>query len=165
MAQFELLPCTIAHLEALLAGNSTFEATYGLEVIEGYLPFKGALAFMLELLQTGKMYHPWLPYLFVLPASRHLIGFGGFKSPPVEQRVEIGYSVAPSYQDQGFATLAARQLIAIAFATGAVNCVCAHTLATVNPSTRVLQKCGMNQVAEVQDPEAGLLWRWEISQV
>jgi RimJ/RimL family protein N-acetyltransferase len=70
--------------------------------------------------------------------------------------------MAPSYQGRGFATSAARQLIEIAFASGLVDCVYAHTLAEFNASTRVLQKCGMTRVAETIDPEDGRVWRWEV---
>jgi len=95
-----------------------------------------------------------------------LVGLGGFKSVPDSQRtVEIGYSVAPSYQGKGFATSAARQLIEIALASKLVSCVCAHTLAERNASTRVLEKCGMAKVSEIIDPEDGKLWRWEIGTI
>jgi RimJ/RimL family protein N-acetyltransferase len=76
--------------------------------------------------------------------------------------VEIGYSVAPSYQSKGFATSAVCQLIQIAFKSDLVDCVCAHTQAEPNASARVLAKCGMSKVSETVDPDVGTVWRWEI---
>jgi len=42
-----------------------------------------------------------------------------------------------------------------------VRLIRAHTLPEPNASTRVLQKCGFEQVGEVTDAEDGLVWRWE----
>lgn len=159
----EIVPCSVEQIKTLIEGTDAFQTAYGFTVINGYLPFEGALQYTLNQMETGQIQHPWLPYLFVFRPELALVGFGGFKAVPNSQRtVEIGYSVAPSYQSQGVATSAARQLIEIAFASELVDCVCAHTLAQRNASTRVLEKCGMTQVLEISDPEDGELWRWEI---
>lgn len=158
----EIVPCSMQHLEKLIEGADAFQETFGLRVAERYLPFAGALEYSLNEMRTSRIWHPWLPYLFVLKSDRAVVGLGGFKSPPDESRsVEIGYSVAPAYQGRGFATSASRQLITIAFDSGFVDCVCAHTLAETSASTRVLEKCGMTRVSELVDPEDGALWRWE----
>ncbi len=108
----------------------------------------------------------FIPISYGTLRERAVVGLGGFKSVPDAQRsIEIGYSVAPTYQGKGFATSVARQLIEIAFASKLVDCVCAHTLAEQNASTRVLEKCGMNKESETIDPDLGNLWRWEISSV
>ena len=162
----EIVPCSIEHINKLIEGTDAFQAAYGLKVIDGYLPFEAALEYTLNQIKTSQISHPWLPYLFLFPPESVLVGFGGFKSVPDSQRaVEIGYSVAPSYQNQGFATSAARQLLEIAFASKLVDCVFAHTLAERNASTRVLEKCGMTKVSEILDPEDGEVWRWEIRAV
>ncbi|KAM3096421.1 GNAT family N-acetyltransferase [Phormidesmis sp. 146-12] len=161
----EITPCSVQHLESLIDNTDAFSKTYGLLVADGYMPFEGALQYILKQIQTSQIRHPWLPYLFLFRPDQTLVGFGGFKSvPDCERRVEIGYSVAPSYQGKGIATSAARQLINIAFESGSVDCVYAHTLAESNASTSVLTKCGMTQVSEMVDPDVGNLWRWEISQ-
>lgn len=159
----ELVPGSVKHLEKLVEGSDAFLEAYGLRVIDGYLPFEGALQYILNQMQAAKLEHPWLPYLFLFRPDAAIVGFGGFKSIPDSQRtVEIGYSVAPSYQERGFATSAARQLIEIAFESKQVDCVYAHTLAERNASVSVLTKCGMTQVSERIDPEIGTLWKWEI---
>jgi [ribosomal protein S5]-alanine N-acetyltransferase len=159
----ELVPCSIEHLEKLIENTDSFLKAYGLRVVDGYMPFAGALQSILNQLQTSQIWHPWLPYLFLFRPDQALVGFGGFKSvPDSRHQVEIGYSVAPRYQGQGVATTAARQLIKVALESELVDCVCAHTLAAPNASTRVLEKCGMTKVSEAVDPEVGKIWRWEI---
>ncbi|MBW4690790.1 MAG: GNAT family N-acetyltransferase [Lyngbya sp. HA4199-MV5] len=160
----ELTPCSIEQLKTLIEGTDVFQATYGFRVADGYLPFEGALQYSLEAMQEKEIWHPWLPYLFLLRSEQMIVGLGGFKSVPDAQRtVEIGYSVAPAYQSRGLATSAARRLIKIAFASKLVDCVCAHTLAESSASTRVLEKCGMTKVSAHIDPEDGAVWRWEIT--
>jgi [ribosomal protein S5]-alanine N-acetyltransferase len=38
----------------------------------------------------------------------------------------------------------------------------AHTLPERNPSTSVVRSVGMRFVDEVQDPDDGPVWRWEL---
>jgi RimJ/RimL family protein N-acetyltransferase len=158
----EIVPCSVEHIEKLIEGADAFLTAYGFQVVDEYLPFEGVLQYSLNMMKTSQIWHPWLPYLFVFHPDQALVGLGGFKSVPDPQlTVEIGYSVAPSYQGKGFATSAARQLIEIAFTSKLVDCVCAHTLAAPSASTRVLEKCGMTKVSEVIDSEDGKVWRWE----
>ncbi len=160
----EIIPCSLDHLEKLIEGEDAFLKAYGLQVVDGYLPaeFKAVLQHSLNEMQSGQIWHPWLCYLFFFHPDRALIGFGGFKSIPDDRRtVEIGYSVAPSYQNRGVATSAVKQLIKIAIASPLVDRVCAHTLAKPNASTRVLKKCGMIKVSETIDEEDGEVWKWE----
>jgi hypothetical protein len=44
-ARLTLMPCTIAHVEALIEGPQAFEQAFDLCVIDGYLEFPEALAF------------------------------------------------------------------------------------------------------------------------
>lgn len=162
----KIVPCSPDHIEKLIEGAEVFQITYGVHVIDDYLPFLKVLPYSLNLMQTSQIWHPWLSYLFLFEPDQALVGFGGFKSvPSPEGTVEIGYSVAPRYQGRGVATSAVQQLVKIAFASGLVNCVCAHTLAMPSASTRVLEKCGMTYVSELVDPDDGTLWRWEIRAV
>lgn len=127
----DIVPCSSAHIEKLIEGIDAFRKAYGLEVIDGYLPIEaeGILQYNLNEMQAGRIWHPWLSYMFLLRPERLLVGLGGFKSvPDVNRTVEIGYSVAPKYQGRGFATSAVRQLIEIAIASKLVDCVCAHKM-------------------------------------
>lgn len=165
MMDVEIVPCSLKHLEKLIEGAEAFKKAYGLPVVDGYLPleFIGVLQHSQSEMQAEQIWHPWLCYLFLLHSERLFVGLGGFKSIPDDSRtVEIGYSVAPTYQNRGVATSAVKQLIEIAITSNAVDCVCAHTLAELSPSTSVLKKCGMTKVSESIDPEDGEVWKWEI---
>jgi ribosomal-protein-alanine N-acetyltransferase len=115
-------------------------------------------------IRAAKSADPWIcGFVIVHRASDAVIGSCGYKAPPDRDRtVEIAYGVDPHHQRQGYATEAARALVAYAFSTGRVHIVRAHTLPGPNASTRVLAKCGFEQVGEVVDPDDGLVWRWEI---
>lgn len=95
--------------------------------------------------------------------GRILVGSCGFKGEPNNGVVEIGYEVAEAYRGRGLATELAQGLIRFAFEQAGVSKVQAHTLAEVNESGSVLRKCGMQTVAELEDPEDGKIWRWEIT--
>ena len=107
---------------------------------------------------------PWIcGFVMVHRASDAAIGNCGYKSPPSPDGVvEIAYGVDPRYQGLGYATEAAHAMVAYALASGRVRIVRAHTRPEPNASTRVLTKCGFEQVGEVVDPDDGLVWRWEI---
>ena len=102
---------------------------------------------------------PWGTHLF-FDDDGVLVGIGGFKGPPADDVVEIGYAVAPSRQGRGIATAAVQFLLAQATRDG-VAMVIAHTLAGVNASTRVLMKTGFVRTSTLHDPEVGEVWRWE----
>jgi RimJ/RimL family protein N-acetyltransferase len=107
---------------------------------------------------------PWTHgFAVVQRESGTVVGSCGYKGPPgPEAVVEIAYGMDPEYQGRGYATEAARALVAFAFGSGRVRLVCAHTRPEKNASTRVLTKCGFQRVGEVMDPEDGLVWRWEL---
>ena len=76
--------------------------------------------------------------------------------------VEIGYEVAPDFRGWALGTEIARALIGKAFESPDVERVQAHTLPETNASTAILEKCGLTKVEVVEDPEDGIVWRWEI---
>ena len=114
--------------------------------------------------QASSSSDPWLHGFAVLHReSGVVIGSCGYKAPPgPEALVEIAYGIDPAYQGRGYATEAARALVAFAFGSGRVSLVRAHTKPTENASTRVLTKCRFERVGELVDPEDGLVWRWEL---
>lgn len=158
-----LQPCMVAHLTALMAADNSFEKTFQLQVMEGYLEFPEALPSMLARLGSSDFDSKWGSYLFIHSTDQTLIGMGGFKANPDEDgMIELGYGIANDYRGHGYATEAAQGLIQFAFQHEQVRKVWAHTLAEVNASGGVLQKCGMKLIAELDEPEAGRVWRWEI---
>ena len=155
-----LQPATLAQIEALIAGDEVFAAKFDLQVVPGYIAFPEALEYTRKGLAEG-LDPNWSSHLVIDPHAGELVGLGGFKGAPVAGEVEIGYGVAPERQGRGHATAAARWLTETAFARGA-EVVVAHTLAEMNASTTVLQRCGMTKVGELVDPDDGPIWRWEV---
>jgi RimJ/RimL family protein N-acetyltransferase len=105
----------------------------------------------------------WPSYFFVCPMEGTLVGNGGFAAPPNDTgEVEIGYEIAPVFQNKGYATAAAGALCELALSRTEVSAVVAHTLAQENASNTVLKKVGMSMVAELPNPEVGKVWKWSI---
>jgi RimJ/RimL family protein N-acetyltransferase len=104
------------------------------------------LAFWSEQLSRAGADGWWMYYAVVTESPRPtLIGSMGYKGPPTEGVVEVGYSVVPSWQRRGLATEATRRLIEAAWERGA-RTVIAHTFAHLEPSIGVLRKLGFERV-------------------
>ena len=83
--------------------------------------------------------------------EKTLIGaVGGFAKPRGE--VEIGYSTLPEFQRRGYATEAARALVAMLFADEKVRSVCAQTFPSLPESIKVMERCGLMFVGDGDDP-------------
>jgi RimJ/RimL family protein N-acetyltransferase len=117
----------------------------------------------LALLDAATSADPWVHGFVLLQRTDNVVvGYGGFKGLPTPEGVaEIAYGLSPEYQGRGYATEAVQALVSFAFSSNQVRVVRAHTLAEVNASTRVLTKCGFQRIGEVNDPDDGLVWRWE----
>ena len=165
--RLELVPATIEFLRAELTGREALERALSVKVPASWPPDlydDDALAYMLrELLE-----HPddgdWGLYYFALRSalvngefsvSPLLIGVGGFKgAPDLAGYVEIGYSIVASHHGQGYATEAVGGLLEHAFNDPRVKTVFGHTLPSLAPSIRVLEKAGFNYVGLGADPDA-----------
>ncbi len=78
--------------------------------------------------------------------GREVVGVAGYKGPPdADGRVEIGYSVVPTYHRRGLASEAVAALVAHAAQSPEVTCVVAHTLRHLAPSMGVLRKSGFER--------------------
>jgi [ribosomal protein S5]-alanine N-acetyltransferase len=148
----------------LLKSADEYEKVSGMRVADGVRDFLlSASADFVAQLQTATAPDPWrFGFAIVHKIDNLVIGMCGFTGPPdSDGAVEIAYSIAPAYQGKGYATEAARALIDYASNDGRVRTVCAYTLAEVNASTRVLEKCGFKKTGEIIDSENNLVWRWE----
>ncbi|MGZ8346908.1 MAG: GNAT family N-acetyltransferase [Allosphingosinicella sp.] len=124
-------------------------------------PARDMLAQTLELLTRDPRPAPWGCYLADFDGA--VVGTCAFKAAPDEAgTVEIAYMTFPTFERQGHATAMAAALIQVAFAAG-VPLVIAHTLPEENASTRALRRNGFAFAGAVEDPEDGLVWRWEWS--
>lgn len=167
MSNISLLSQTPDHSRALLEGADVYERRFGIRVAEGVRDFLAGpevSAEFLARLNTPAAADFWKDgFAVVHVADKTVIGQCSFTGPPdADETVEIAYGIAPGYQNRGHATEAARELIALADASGRVRTIRAHTLPQHNASTRVLLKCGFTLLGEVTHPEDGIVWRWEM---
>lgn len=160
LPQIQLVPVKALHKRALKRGKSELKALLGFDIPEGWPHFPEAFE---ALDDDTEMSALWPAYFFVSLSKKSLLGNGGFASPPnALGEVEIGYEIAPIFQNKGFATAAASALRDLAFSRPEVNAVVAHTLAEENASNAVLKKIGMSKVAELLDQEVGMVWKWRV---
>lgn len=90
------------------------------------------------------------------------VGGCAFKGPPDgEGAVELGYAIDPDHQGQGYATEAVEAIVAFALSKENVSKVRAHTKPENMASQRVLIKTGFDRLGMVEEPEDGLVERWE----
>lgn len=103
---------------------------------------------------------PWIGYVGLedgLP-----VGVCGYKSQPVDGRVEIAYGTAPGHEGKGVATALAAELVKLARGDDASLTVFAQTLPEESASTSILKKLGFQMMRTVDHPEDGLVWEWEL---
>jgi RimJ/RimL family protein N-acetyltransferase len=88
----------------------------------------------------------WIQIAVALPDSGLLVGDCAFVPLAQEPRtVEIGFTIAPEYQGQGYATEAVRELLRYLFDTLHKHRVRASCDPLNLPSRRVLEKLGLRQ--------------------
>ena len=162
------MPCSPEYLLALIHEPEHFAELTGFPAADGLRSFfvSGEVSpDWVARLRKASGPDPWRYGFFVVDReSRSVIGTAGYKGPPdTAGMVEIAYGIVPGSEGRGYATEAAGKLVEFAFASRDVRLVRAHTLPTVNASTRVLEKCGFRYEGSVTDPEDGPVWRWERS--
>ena len=154
---FSLLQLSKTALEALAASR----VPEGLEtrIEQDSLPPAFVAARSLELAAAGQP-APWsTTFLIVNNEDTRIVGGCGFKTAPLNGRVEVGYGVAPAAQGQGAATAALHLLLQRAFEAGAIE-----VLAEVEPinhaSIRVVQKAGFKNVGSRVNNENEYVVQW-----
>lgn len=166
-SNIRILPHTPEHLRALIEGADVYERRFRMSVADGlreFLTGPEVSAEFLARLDSSPAADPWRDGFAVVHAEENaVIGLCSFIGPPgKDEMVEIAYGIAPAYQNRGYASEAARALIAYAFASGLVRTIRAHTLLQRNASTRVLEKCGFTLIGEIAHADDGPVWRWEL---
>lgn len=87
-----------------------------------------------------------IPWAMTLAGDKPVIGtFVFWNMNPAHHRAEIGYLVAPEWWGQGYATEAARAVLAFGFTTMGLHSVEAQTAPENAASRRVLEKLGFVQ--------------------
>jgi ribosomal-protein-alanine N-acetyltransferase len=137
-----LVRADLAMMDAAMEGDDALAGALGCAVVPGWVLFTGALAATRDSLAADPAGAEWGARLFLAGEPPELVGWGGYKGPPRDGVVELGYEIATGRWGQGLATGAARAMLAEAFADRGVTAVIAHTLRERNASTRVLEKVG-----------------------
>jgi ribosomal-protein-alanine N-acetyltransferase len=154
-----LVGATFELLDAAIEDPPRLGPLLSAAVAQGWAGFPEALPGLRRSCAKGDA---WGAQLFVIEEPRTLVGLGGYKGAPREGIVEIGYAIAPAFRGRGLATEVCAQMIHRAFADHQVRAVDAHTLAGMNPSTRVLEKLLFRQMGEIDDPDDGKIWHWRL---
>jgi RimJ/RimL family protein N-acetyltransferase len=165
-AHLTLQPYLPSQLLALIDGVPQFEEQMGMRSGDGLRDMfvsDEVSAHWLALLRVSSSADPWVfGFSVIHDDDRRVIGAASFKGPPDEDGVvEIAYGIVPGYQGHGYATEAASALVGFARERVDVRTIRAHTLPHPNASTHVLTKCGFHHLGEGEDPDDGLVWRWE----
>jgi RimJ/RimL family protein N-acetyltransferase len=138
------------------------EADGSVEGFEGKLG--ESLAAILK--QTVDMYastgfeKPWISYLAIDEDTP--VGMCSFKSPPVDERVEIAYFTFPNQEGRGIATAMASRLVTMAREHSETLRIAAQTPPRRSASHRVLEKLGFQSVGAVEHPEDGTVLEWQL---
>lgn len=158
----KIIPCYKEILKAAIQGNDILSKKLNVIIQDNWTEYGvGALQYSLDRL-TEDEENGWWTYFPIHKQENKLIGSGGYKGKPApDGSVELGYEIASDYRNRGFATEMTNGLIENAFEDKRVKTIVAHTLGQDNASTRVLEKCGFIKIAELNDPDDGLIWRWE----
>jgi ribosomal-protein-alanine N-acetyltransferase len=157
-----LVPVTSDLLDAAIVDDDALARALGHDVTPGWVTFREALQATQDAIAAAPAVSAWGARFFVAGEPLELVGWGGFKGPPEEGVVEIGYEIAEGRRGRGLATAAARAMVAEAFADEQVMTVMAHTLPERNPSNRVLEKVGFRHDGE--DREGGeRVWRYVLA--
>ncbi len=146
-------------IEAALAGDEELAAALGHPVVPGWVTFTEALAPTRNALAADPSRAAWGTRLFLAGEPLELVGWGGFKGPPDEGFVEIGYEIAAIRRRQGLAGAAVAAMLEEAFADARVKGVLAHTRPERNPSNRLLEKAGFVHAGEVEE-HGETAWRF-----
>lgn len=153
-----LVPATPELVRAAIAGRAALADALGAQVPEGWPPEfldEPALKFTLDRLVQHPAEAGWWMW-FVLRteagAARTLIGSGGYKGPPVDGTVEVGYGIVSEQRRRGYATEVTRGLLSRAFERPDVRRAIAETLPELVGSIGVLEKCGFRLIGEGSEP-------------
>ncbi len=158
-----LLALTADQLACFVEDLERLERELGLPISRDNLNNAVRRAIGLKLAKMVKVepeLHPWNSYwLVVVKAADADAGAGmvGFKGAPDQfGEVEIGYGIAPNFQNQGYMTEAVQTLVAWAFEDPDCQAIFADPRQDNVASQRVLAKAGMIVQEETADTQ---LWK------
>ena len=154
----ELTHISEANLRRLAAGEPVeLEA---LTVAEGALPPPKTVARALAQLGLATPAAWCVPFLIISTSRAMVLGACGFKTAPVDGRVEISYGLARAERGRGVATIAIGKLLERAAASGLVEEVVAHILPDNVASSKVVVRLGFTPEGLLADTDGEQVMRW-----
>ncbi len=150
-ARLRLTAATVALARAELSDRSEFARLLQAAVPASWPPesLADALPFLLAQLEAAPDRAGWFGwYAVTLAEPSVLVASAGFFGPPSSGAVEIGYSVLPQFQRNGYATEMVAALVRLALAQPGVSRVLAHTEWANPASVRVLTKAGFHPAGD-----------------
>lgn len=160
-----LIPAQLVHLQAALIGRAELEKYIGYAVHPDWTEFgSDPWAYALRKIRENESQSGWWTWFPALKSEELIIGTCGYKGlPDANGQVEIGYEIAPPFRHQGLATEIATGLVGRVRNIPLIQGVLAHTLPEENASVRVLKKAGFSLSGEIEDPDDGPVWRWQLT--
>jgi ribosomal-protein-alanine N-acetyltransferase len=162
--RLKLVAMTRAVLDASLARDRPVVATLlDAEIPEDWPDSDGLLKLRLKQLTREPALEPWLLRAIVMRDARRMIGHIGFHGAPgaphltayAPHAAEFGYTIFAQHRRQGFATEAARGLMAWA-RTQRVRSFVVSIRPDNAPSLAIAQNLGFRRVGQHIDEEEGL---------
>lgn len=165
-ARMRLVPASVALARAELADRTEFARLLSATVPDEWPPeiLADALPLFLEWIEAAPERAGWYVWYAMMRASHEaqdmlagsvggiLMASAGFKGPPQDGTVEIGYSVLPRFQGHGYATEMVRALIDWAFVQPGVTRIVAETTEDNIPSVRLLHRLGFIRTEPAVEP-------------
>ena len=102
---------------------------------------------------------PWIGYFAKF--NDEIVGSGGYKGKPVDNKIEIAYGTFPAYQRKGIGTAICKALVELAIETDPGLIITARTLPENNYSTKILQKNNFLLLGMIWDEDDGDVWEWQ----
>jgi RimJ/RimL family protein N-acetyltransferase len=156
--RLKLIPATIALARAEITDRGELARLLSAQVPDNWPPeaLADALPTFLGWLEAAPDCAGWFSWYAVAkgdgPAPPVLVASGGFMGPPQDGTVEIGYSVLPQYEGQGYATEIVTGLARWAMEQPGVVRVAAETEWANPASVRVLLKAGFTCGGPAREP-------------
>lgn len=157
-ARLKLIPATVDLARAEIGDRGEFARLLGASVPNNWPPetLADALPLFLGWLEAASDRIGWFGWYALAAgngaAAPVLVASGGFKGPPQDGVVEIGYSVLPQFQGRGFATEVVGGLVRWALGQPGVARVAAETEWANPASVCVLSKAGFVPAGPATEP-------------
>jgi RimJ/RimL family protein N-acetyltransferase len=105
---------------------------------------------------------PWIAY-FVADDTNEILGAGGYKGRPTDNKVEISYGTFKNYEGRGVGTQICRKLVLLALKTAPSIKITARTFPDNHASMTILKRNGFTCIGTIYDQDDGDVLEWEFN--